>query len=313
MNTIYRIFIFLLVVGGAACASSETHRVGSGGEDEDIGLGGTGLLVSEGNGLGGTGIVGRITGFGSIFVNGIEVEYDNNTVMTIDGESSASHQLEIGDFVEILTADGNKHTRALAINVRHEIIGEVDTVNVDDYSFNIHGQTIIHAINTGEMPDPGETVAVAGFRVDEKTILSTRITPVENGGKLLRDHNELPFRNRVTRWLVQAYIQKGKVSFKINGTVHSLAVDGELAKTIKNGSGVGILQIQKTSTGELKIDKLTDTVDMPQGKSKPEPGQHNGNNMGYKSMPGKKASTSPGSMPSNINQSTPSGVKRRNR
>jgi hypothetical protein len=38
-----------------------------------------------GSGLGGTGILGKVTGFGSVFVNGIEIEYDDKTIYTIDG------------------------------------------------------------------------------------------------------------------------------------------------------------------------------------------------------------------------------------
>src|SRR4051812_13043523 len=46
------------------------------------GLGGTGIKTANnnrGDGLGGTGIVGTITGFGSIIVNGLELEFDRQT------------------------------------------------------------------------------------------------------------------------------------------------------------------------------------------------------------------------------------------
>ena len=69
MNKLYRIIIFLLMVGFAACASTPSNMaVADNDEDKDIGLGGTGLLANAGggagSGLGGTGVVGEITGFG---------------------------------------------------------------------------------------------------------------------------------------------------------------------------------------------------------------------------------------------------------
>jgi len=133
MNNLYRIIIFLLAVSFAACASTPSNMaVANNDEDKDIGLGGTGMLAATdseaGSGLGGTGILGKITGFGSIFVNGIEIEYDNETAFTIDGKTAVSQQLEIGDVVEVLTTDANKYTQARVINLRHEVIGKVESV-----------------------------------------------------------------------------------------------------------------------------------------------------------------------------------------
>ncbi|MCK4675157.1 MAG: hypothetical protein KAT61_04530, partial [Gammaproteobacteria bacterium] len=81
MNNIYRTITLFLILSLASCASSRLNMVAADDEDKDIGLGGTGMLADTGSGqtgsgMGGTGIIGEITGFGSIFVNGIEVEYD---------------------------------------------------------------------------------------------------------------------------------------------------------------------------------------------------------------------------------------------
>ena len=69
--------------GSPASAARATSRA------KGTGIGGTGYQPGEGNGIGGTGtpqtraeatgIIGTITGFGSIFVNNYEVDYTANT------------------------------------------------------------------------------------------------------------------------------------------------------------------------------------------------------------------------------------------
>ncbi|MDT8282037.1 MAG: DUF5666 domain-containing protein, partial [Gammaproteobacteria bacterium] len=202
MNTLYRIIIFLLITGLTACASNQATMSAAGDEDQDIGLGGTGMLANTGSGLGGTGILGEITGFGSIFINGVEIEYDDTTPFTIDGKTAAHPQLEIGDVVEVLTIDANKHTQARAINLRHEIIGKVESTDPQTFSFTVLGQTIVQSVNNRIPPDIGTTVAVFGFRVDQQTIVATRVTRSDADQTLLRTHTALPFAEKTSRWLV---------------------------------------------------------------------------------------------------------------
>mgnify|MGYP000132428681 CR=1 FL=1 len=103
MIRIYRVFIFLLMTSVGACVSTQSNMTATSDEDQDIGLGGTGMLATTdsgtGSGLGGTGIIGEITGFGSVFVNGIEIEYDSETPFTINGEPAAHQPLVVGDVV----------------------------------------------------------------------------------------------------------------------------------------------------------------------------------------------------------------------
>ena len=237
MNKLYRIIIFLLAVSVTACVSTQSNMtVAANDEDKDIGLGGTGMLASTdsgaGSGLGGTGIVGKITGFGSIFVNGIEIEYDNETAFTIDGKTAAPQQLEIGDIVEVLTTDANKHTQAQIINLRHEVIGKVESVEPQTFSFTVHGQSVVQAIDKVDLPEVGTTVAVSGFRIDEKTILSTRVTSAGVKQSLLRTHTDLPFKGKTTRWLVQTHVSNDQATFKLDGITHAIQLKQKTKKTI---------------------------------------------------------------------------------
>lgn len=301
MNKVYQVIIILLIlVGGSACASTDSHNRASDDEDKDIGLGGTGLLANSGSGLGGTGIVGKITGYGSIFVNGVEVEYDSKTPITVNGKTGISRQLDLGDIVEVLTIDAKKHSQALMINVRHEIVGRVDSVNQDNFSFNVQGQTVIHAINMGRMPNIGDRVAISGFRIDKETILSTKVAPANDKKNLVRKYNELPFSNKTSRWLIQAYVKDGKTSFQLDGASYAHALSDKETESLMNRSGVGIIQLHKTGTDELKLDQVIDAGSIPMGRQTRKPAQHFDGNTGQKLIPGMMSPASPGSMPPNM-------------
>lgn len=270
MKPLHLIFTFLLIISLTACTLTPSHINAGNDEDSDIGLGGTGLLSNNNedndNGLGGTGIIGKITGYGSIFVNGIEIEYNDKTPFTVDSNPGSIHQLKIGDIVEILTSDTENYTQAVSINLRHEIIGKVESTKPETFSFSINGQTIIQPVNKGSLPDIGATVAVSGFRVNAKTIVSTRVTPSSVDKTLVRMHTALPFTGETQNWLIQMHAQD-KAVLQLNGSAHYLNIDDEL-KTPENHLNIRILKIQKKSgSDQLRLKQTIKLDDIPLGHS----------------------------------------------
>src|SRR5216684_2890713 len=59
-------------------------------------------------GIGGTGIVGVIQRFGSIFVNGERISYAPNVVVRIDGEPASAMALKIGHLARKLAPSGHE-------------------------------------------------------------------------------------------------------------------------------------------------------------------------------------------------------------
>ena len=269
MSRIYKLFIFLLLASITSCASDYSNFNAANDEDKDIGLGGTGLLATTGSGLGGTGIIGEITGFGSIFVNGIEIEYDDKTPVTIDGKKAAHQQLQIGDVVEVLTTNSSNHTHAQIINLRHEVIGKVESVNEKTLSYTVQGQTILQKKNTETLPKIGTTVAVAGIRINEKTIMSTRTTATNTEQTLLRLQTELPFKEQATRWSLQMHIKNGSVAMTADGEIQTLATNKKVTKSSKDLSTIKIVQLHKTVAGQIKVDKIISLSDVPHGQALP--------------------------------------------
>lgn len=295
MNNIYRAIILLLIVGVSACVSSQPNIMAANDEDQDIGLGGTGMLADtgsgsgSGSGLGGTGILGEITGFGSVFVNGIEIEYDNDTTFTIDGEAADDRQLEIGDVVEVLTSDASQHTQASIINLRHEVIGRVESTDPDTFSFIVHGQTVIQSLDKRILPVVGTTVAVSGFRVDEHTIISTRVKPADVNRVLLRTNTEMPFKEKTKRWLVQTYVQDDKAVLHLGDTAHVLDVKDDTIESFKRPSGIKVLQLHKSDSesDSLKFDGVIKAADIPRGRKTLLPIKRPVTNMMQGPTPGK--------------------------
>lgn len=306
----YRIIIFLLVTVMAACTTSQSNMTLAGNdEDKDIGLGGTGMLAGSdsGSGLGGTGILGKITGFGSIFVNGIEIEYDEETAFTIDGKRAVPQQLEIGDVVEVLTTDGNNYTQAQIINLRHEVIGKVEAVDAQTFSFTVNGQSVVQPVHQVALPEVGETVAVSGFRIDKETILSTRVTPATAGQRLIRVQTDLPFRGKATHWLVQTHVKNDSAAFELEGRVQSVELEKKSNKSLSDQLGIKILQLQKGTSGQLQLDHIIDSKTLPRGRKTPEPVNQPGNNVvpGMLTVPG----SAPGSMPGSIQGTVPGSTQ----
>lgn len=298
MNKFFQIIIFLMAVSTAACTSTQSNMTTAGNdEDRDVGLGGTGMLAGsgDGSGMGGTGIVGEITGFGSVFVNGIEIEYDSKTAFTVDGKSAAPYKLEIGDVVEVLTTDANDHTQARVINLRHEIIGKVESVEPQTFSFTVHGQSIVQAVHKAELPEVGTSVAVSGFRIDEQTILSTRVSPADVGQSLLRKYTDLPFAGKTARWIVQTHVRNETAVFKLEGVSQLIQLKHKTTRTLSERLGIKILKLQKQASGQLELEQVMETAGLPRGRKTRAPVKSPGSSVMPGSTPGSKPGKLPGS------------------
>jgi hypothetical protein len=102
----------------------------------DQGIGGTGASIapdeSEGDrGIGGTGVIGTITCFGSIVVNGLRIAYPENASMRIDGAAAPPAALRIGQVVRVIALEsgGQFSTRPTASLVT--LIGGLNLGGVD--------------------------------------------------------------------------------------------------------------------------------------------------------------------------------------
>ncbi len=163
------------------------------------GLGGTGVSTEHG-GMGGTGdaivgtllpndsqggvaIVGVVTGFASICVNGVEVHYDGNTTVFDNGDSSQLSSLATGKMVMLKAEEVNGKLRARSIGMFDALVGPIDKLDIKNLQMEVMGQIVqldemtmqqMRALSSGAM------VRVSGHRLANGAIAATRVGVTNN-------------------------------------------------------------------------------------------------------------------------------------
>ena len=150
------------------------------------GIGGTGVTGAPG-GIGGTGIYGRIDGFGSIWVNGVEIFYDEDQNVVRQGRDGLPNNLKIGQIVAVIINEEPGRAQAQSIEIIEEVNGPIE--KVADDKLTILGQKVILTDDTiieGDL-EAGRQMAVNGFRAPDGSIIASRIdTPLVEGEVSLR-------------------------------------------------------------------------------------------------------------------------------
>jgi len=153
---------------------------GTGLTDQDSGMGGTGVIVERG--MGGTGIsvgvLGTVTGFGSICVNGTRIVYDDTTPVTESGLSMTAHDLQRGVTVVVTAQQTGDHLHASSIEIAHALVGPVtDPVNAAGV-LKVMGVAVETAFALGTDAATlvaGDMVAVDGLQRPDGVVDATRI------------------------------------------------------------------------------------------------------------------------------------------
>ncbi len=184
------------VADGGAGGTGITKESGIGGTGitADGGMGGTGISAEHG-GIGGTGdavttsllpqdtqggvaIIGVVTGFASICVNGQEVFYDKNTPVYDNGMAAKLSSLATGKMV-ILKADkvgGQLHARS--IGLFDAVAGPVGRIDSKLNQMQVMGQTVRLSQNIKQEIKGlslNTNVRVSGHRLETGEIVATRV------------------------------------------------------------------------------------------------------------------------------------------
>lgn len=150
------------------------------------GIGGTGIDGGPG-GIGGTGIYGRIDAFGSIWVNGVEIFYDEDQNVVRQGRDGLPERLAIGQIVAVTIDEETGRAIARTIEIVEEVNGQIEQLAPDQ--FVVLGQTVLltdETIIEGELQD-GRQVAVNGLRSTDGLVIASRIgAPLIEGELALR-------------------------------------------------------------------------------------------------------------------------------
>ena len=220
MKTAYRLLLALSIAllapaieaanpcatGGALAINDGTGKGGTGirlEHADGTGQGGTGISGAargpggDGSGSGGTGktveVEGVVTGFASVCVNGLELNYAASTPVTLFGRPASTRDLAIGQVVRALARDRNGRLDLNHIQVDHLMVARVQAVKPD--KLLVQGRNI-HlspgAIVSSDLA-PGAKLAISGYRDARGNAIATRLdvvpgdTPDSLTGKVERN------------------------------------------------------------------------------------------------------------------------------
>ena len=146
------------------------------------GIGGTGQVAQEGSGIGGTGIVGVVTGFASVCVNGVEVEIEPDTPVGRDGQDAGLRDLSVGQLVVVRAQGTGTELTAQRIEVMHAVVGPVEQIDVEAQALRVLGQRVRVLAAADLMPlRPGDWVRVSGHRLADGEVRASRVQALPTG------------------------------------------------------------------------------------------------------------------------------------
>ncbi|MBI3609560.1 MAG: hypothetical protein HY204_02525 [Nitrospirae bacterium] len=129
------------------------------------------------------GVVGKITGFGSVFVNGVEFDTTGTTI-TKDGDAAAQDDLAIGMVVTVhgtFNADGTTGS-ASSIEYKDDLEGVIQDINAPNLTLTVMSQKVVADAatryeNVGDFSglNVGNVIEVSGFVNADGSIQATFI------------------------------------------------------------------------------------------------------------------------------------------
>jgi len=195
-------------IGGTGIVNYE--GIGGTGKTLDEGIGGTGKVAQAenrkndeesggigGTGIKGTGIVGTITAFGSIWVDQTHVHFDKDVPITINQQAASAGELQLGQVVAVisealasneLNPETNEQAyQAQSIDIIHEVVGPVSQYSASENTLEVMQQTIRLADNavlfnhqaainfTIDQLSLGDNIEVSGLRQANGEIIASRL------------------------------------------------------------------------------------------------------------------------------------------
>lgn len=222
LNSTLLIVSFLLLLG---CQTSPSHPdVSSTVVQNDSGIGGTGQKLTAQNtdptggfggtghsssGFGGTGVIGTITEFGSIWVNDIEIEYPTNVSITSPLRTSVTQRsLKLGQQVILETEPTNQETITTHIELYYPVAGQIRQVAKDRLQVENTWISLTDDTQYDDMPlVTGQYIAVNAFQASNGEWIATRINENPNRMTLQQPLPKLTFSSDVKRFVVQTELK----------------------------------------------------------------------------------------------------------
>lgn len=256
--------VSLLVLGLVACAPTDqqVQQYAYAGGPGSGGIEGTGMLCDglvgidfsaldqcfygEGE-IVGTGITGTITGFGSIIVNGVHIEYDQaQEVESILGPASGK-DLAIGQVVAVSTNMINGELVAERIVVQTALVGGLESLDLETGEAVVSGQSVaLLSLLDEQLQDitVGQQVAVGGLYLQGQ-LQATSMRAVHglhnsvsgyvqaNADGSLRLHNGMPLPPSVGDLAEGDYVNLPLAGKQLVTKIYGKNMDGAVQRVLR--------------------------------------------------------------------------------
>jgi hypothetical protein len=258
-----------LTGNGMGGTGIDRNGMGGTGLHNGNGMGGTGAKFTERKGMGGTGIdgdigvYGRITAFGSICVNGMEIEYTKMTPVNNEGGKASAQSLKIGQMVAVRAYKDNKGDfRARRIAIDKIVSGRVTRIDQKHGEFHVMKDLVLlGAKSRGQMKDlrDGDYVAVSGLRRADGAIVASHIEKTTKGRAAQEQSPRSLFGSGVKYFSLQGYVKSAGSNGRIrmaDGTVIQMAKDTKLPSANERVIIFGIVSPSGLFTAETIIPEV---------------------------------------------------------
>lgn len=237
-------------------------------------------------GIGGTGIVGFLTEFGSLIVNNRHIKTDGNTRYSDAYGWITASDVKIGDSLTVEAETNGTTLVAKRVQVLHPVIGVIALMSNDGRLAQING-IYIDIPNPSRAYKVGDRVAVSGIW-NGKRIIANKVTPARSqedviSGEIFRGRSITPtfigrtqikgVRNRAALTRNSFAIARGRFDFKSGimqveklrpgrftgdaGSLTQLSVDGYLVNSI-DAPGIKISGLGHSLSRYTELSNMRD-------------------------------------------------------
>src|SRR5262249_31651817 len=123
-----------------------------------------------------------ISGFGSIIVNGMELQFDHTTSVGTDGQPAALEELRVGQVVQGVAKRKDGRLTLDSIDIQHAVAGPISAIDYNGETMTVLGQTVRlnlagdkAATKAFRSLHAGDAVRVSGLRTSDGTIVASRV------------------------------------------------------------------------------------------------------------------------------------------
>lgn len=158
------------------------HSLPPGGDDEESGIGGTGMQKSAENQK--VYVTGTVYAFGSICVNGLHIAYDDSTIITNGQDKLSASDLSLGQVVEVEARRESMAAplKASEIILDYNLTGTIESVSKDTNRIRVLNETvIINNPDAFQHLSSGQMVYVSGLRDKDGYTVASLIKKLPQG------------------------------------------------------------------------------------------------------------------------------------